>query len=227
MEKMKRIASVILAAVLLLTGIQDVCAAEKEGPGGRAEIDVYARYAEGGSYGETIPVIHGEAQAELSDGSTVNVTGAPNGAAVLRLLKIPVTETEVWEWLRGCVGEGAVIYEAWAIWFEDAEGKYISAGEAEITLISAAIGSTVYSVDTAGYVLRAGIVTENGKAVFTWKGDPYFVTADTENSGPAEKEDGSTAVKTGDNSVCGCAIPLLLLAISSSAAALAGKKRGL
>ena len=42
MEKMKRIASVILAAVLLLTGIQDVCAAEKEGPGGRAEIDVYA-----------------------------------------------------------------------------------------------------------------------------------------------------------------------------------------
>lgn len=106
---MKRIASVILAAVLLLTGIQNVCAAEKERPGGRAEIDVYARYAEGGSYGETIPVIHGEAQAELSDGSTVNVTGAPNGAAVLRLLKIPVTETEVWEWLRGCVGEGAVI----------------------------------------------------------------------------------------------------------------------
>ena len=36
---MKRIASVILAAVLLLTGIQDVCAAEKEGPGGRAEIN--------------------------------------------------------------------------------------------------------------------------------------------------------------------------------------------
>lgn len=53
---MKRIASVILAAVLLLTGIQDVCAAEKEGPGGRAEIDVYARYAEGGSSEKRYPL---------------------------------------------------------------------------------------------------------------------------------------------------------------------------
>ena len=164
---MRKLTSILLAAVLLLSCTVTAFAAEAD----PVEIGVYAKseYSIDGEY--TAPVENGSASATTPEG-TVSVTNAPANAATL--VVIPM-KGEALSWVDSCVDEAA--QAAYAIYFVDASGNQINASGAKVSITVSGTELTVSSVNKAGEDKLLTSTVSGGKVSFTADSNPYFVIA--------------------------------------------------
>lgn len=181
------------AILLLLTIMFSLClpcyAAEISVPEKEniVPIDAYARYISAGEW-ENIPVVNGNAEITIS-GYTVTVTNAPSNAAILRVIPIPSTETEAWNWFEECLGSDVTPLSIFDIYFEDAEGNRINADGVRVTITCNMENANVYSVTTEGWTTNLNGCISNGQISFTANGSHYYVLSEERSmSEPSESE---------------------------------------
>lgn len=205
---MKKIGAIILTAVLLCTGFTTCYASEKSDCSEETAIDVYARCVTGDVVCRTEPVIDGEAQIELEEGKVISVTEAPAGAAVLKIIPVPASEKDAWEWIRSCLDSDIAIYEIYNIYFEDADGNRMNANGAKVSLASGEEDRAVYSIDISGNSSLLDSTSADGRIFFTTDGSHYYVITEgvqipesekPGNDSPAlgEGANGSTGMSAG------------------------------
>lgn len=195
---MKRLLSVLLAAVLLCSLSIPAFAAEE-----KKEISVTAKYISTVTGEYCAPVENGEASVTVGEVS-VSVTGIPTGAVTLVVTPIPTSEQEAYTWFAGCledIGTPLAIYD---IYFLDADGSRINANGVCIT-IDYSVSSeklTVCGVTTDGDRKDLSAEIKDGKAAFTANGSAYYVLTEKKADEPTPGTEPTTpAAPTGDNSL--------------------------
>lgn len=189
---MRKLTSLLLAAVLLLSCTVTVFAAEDD----PVEIGVYAKTEQNIDGEYTAPVENGGASVTTPDG-TVAVTNAPAGAVTL--VVIPM-EGEALTWVDGCVDADTVA--AYDIHFRDAEGNRINANGAKVSIAVSGTKLSVSSVTTSGADQTLTSEVAGGEVSFTTDGSHYYVIAGktvedtTHNINIIEPEGGEVTVST-------------------------------
>lgn len=182
---MRKLTSLLLAAVLLLSCTVTAFAAEDD----PVEIGVYAKteYSIDGEY--TAPVENGSASVTTPDG-TVTVANATVGAVTL--VVIPM-EGDALVWVDGCVDADAVA--AYDIHFRDAEGNRINANGAKVSIAVSGTELSVSSVTTSGEDKPLTSEVSGGKVSFTTDGSHYYVICE-KDGGELPHEHSYTEVVT-------------------------------
>ena len=173
---MRKLTSLLLAAVLLLSCTVTAFAAEDD----PVEIGVYAKTEQNIDGEYTAPVENSSASVATPDG-TVAVTNAPAGAVTL--VVIPM-EGEALTWADGCVEGDAVA--AFDIHFRDAEGDRINANGVTVSITVSGSELSVSSVTTSGTDKTLTSEVAGGKVSFTTDGSHYYVIA-KKGSGSGEE----------------------------------------
>lgn len=164
---MRKLTSLLLAAVLLLSCTVTTFAAE----GDPVEIGVYAKTEQNIDGEYTAAVENGSATVTTPDG-VVTVTNAPAGAVTL--VVIPM-KGEALTWVDGCVDTDAIA--AFDIHFLDANGNRINANGAKVSITVSGTELTVSSVTTSGADSKLTSEVSSGKVSFTTDGSYYYVIA--------------------------------------------------
>lgn len=180
---MRKLTSLLLAAVLLLSCTVTAFAAEDD----PVEIGVYAKteYSIDGEY--TAPVENGSASVTTPDG-TVTITNAPAGAVTF--VVIPM-EGEALTWIAGCVEDNTVA--AYDIHFRDADGNRINANAVKVSIAVSGTELSVSSVTTSGADKTLISELTGGKVSFTTDGGHYYVIAEMQT-----EDDHDTKVEVED-----------------------------
>ena len=174
---MKKILTVILAAVILLSSSSVCFAAETE------TVDVYAMYV-GQSIKTTVNIPDGETgvTATLPDGTEITVTNIPEDAKNLVIIPITSDTAEAYEWVTECLEEVGVPVIAYDIHFLDANGDRVNANGAKVSIAVSGSDLAVYSVTTAGIATPLSSTVSNGKVSFITDGSHYYAVAGKKNS---------------------------------------------
>lgn len=177
---MKKILTVILTAVLLLS-FSTVCFAAEETD--TYTVDVYAKYV--GSNDKTAAIVPDDAEqitVELPDGTDVTVEEIPENAWKLVVFPVPETETKAWEWIEDCLKDTADPVHTFDIYFEDEGGNRIDADGAVVTLNCPHCAGVpiVCSLDTDGtvHVLNTSAKARASAVTFVTNGSNYYIMAE-------------------------------------------------
>ena len=176
---MKKLIAMIMAVILL--GSLSVTAFAEE-----TEVDVYVKYITEVSGKYTAELENGSGRVVTGDGAEIAVSGAPENAKTL--VVIPA-ESEAKAWIKGCVGAERSVEQAWAVYFEDAEGNKLSASSALVTVsdITATDEVQICSVSTDGTAAVLEASVQNGSVSFTANGSEYYAATTSVAEEPEDK----------------------------------------
>ncbi len=215
---MRKILSLLLVLLTLVSLLPVVAFATTELPKVlpyEKEIPVLVRAVYTSDLPE-FPIDDGEGGGKLPDGTDVWVEDAPAGAVILVVRKIDQSETGPYTWFKQVLNGKGELFQAYQIYFLDADRNRIEANGAVITLsIPDGMKKTVlYSVDTDSSYAKLTDILKGSKVRFTTDGSLYYVFAGYKPTGGTNG--GSAGVKTGDAShiflwMGICAVSLLIL----------------
>ncbi len=199
---MRRMIAFLFVSAMVFSLCMPCYAAETAGNTKEAAVrDVYVKYIRAASQ-DTVPVENGSAETITEDGYTVTVTGAPEGAAYLKVISVPSSETEAWEWFKACLGSGIRPFSIFDIYFEDSDGNRIDANGAEVMISCSKENTKVYSVNTDGSTKDLNRTINDGIISFIANGSRYYVLATMTEKEPApdkeindNKPEGNVTVK--------------------------------
>ena len=188
---MKKLITGLLTLVLILSCGMTAFAAEVTEDGGTQEIGVYAKAEYNVKGSHPAPIEDGKADVTTDDGTTVSVTGAPEGSLTLMVVPVPETEKEAWKWIEDSLKGKADPVHTFDIHFLDQDGNRIDADGAVVTINCPHCEGVpvVCSLDTDGtvHVLTA---SAQGKSVsFTTGGSTYYIMAQELPKHDVEVED--------------------------------------
>lgn len=191
---MRRITTFLLTLTIMLSLCLPCYAAEITDDSEKAESgDVYARYIRAIKQ-NAASIEDGNAKVTMSNGDTISVSGAPENAVWLKVVPIPSSETEAWEWFQLCLGRNVTPIEIFDIYFEDYEGNRFNAKDIGISITCNTKNINVYSVTTDGTTADLNGKTSGAAIHFNANGSHYYILATLEE----DKSDSSVNLEKSD-----------------------------
>lgn len=197
MKRMKAACTALLLCVLMALSCVTAAKAETK------TIDVYARAVrESDAY--TAPVEDGEASVKLNDGTSVTVSGIPDGGLWLVVYPIPETERDAWDWFESCMEAYGTHLYPMEIYFIDQDGNRTEAGGvATVTVRTPGTYETpvICRLLTDGQVTALDGSAEGKRITFRMDRNGYYVLAEKKaGSGSGSGGHGSSGSKTAHTS---------------------------
>lgn len=192
---MRKITTLLTVFALLLSCSLTAFAAEDHLDEGKSQTDigVYAKAEYNVEGVHSADIEDGKADLTIDDGTSVSVTGAPEGSVRLMVVPIPETEKEAWEWIESSLKATADPVHTFDIYFEGQDGKRIDADGAVVTLTCPHCTAVpiVCSLDTDGtvHVLSGSAKARSNTVTFTTNGSAYYIMAEELPKHDVEIED--------------------------------------
>lgn len=177
---MKKIVMLLLVAAISF-GVALPCYAAEYGE--IVTTDVYAKYIRATNQ-NAVPVENMSASITTENGYFINITGVPANAVYLKIVPIPASEQEAWNWFKACLGDEKKPLIIFNIYFEDADGNRINASGVKISISSVGDETTVFSVTTSGTTVELNCNIADSSISFTANGSHYYALTQKITSAP-------------------------------------------